>query len=138
MIDLGFILLLSAAAAGLGLALLDRLGGRPEDPIDALAMSIPLGLGALALAALGLGEVGALSRPSLAGLLGLGVVLGGCRAYGRTRRPLTPALSRGERGKENSLSPREKAGVRVFGNWLRLWWHARFCPVSLAFALVLA
>ena len=45
-------------AAGLGLRLLDRLGGRPETPADALALAVPLGLGMLALAVLGLGELG--------------------------------------------------------------------------------
>src|SRR4051794_3961652 len=34
---------------------------------------------------------------------------------GLARRPLTPALSRRERGPENSLSLRERAGVRVPG-----------------------
>ena len=45
MLDLGFVLLLTFLAAGIGLRLLDRLGGRPETPADALALAVPLGLG---------------------------------------------------------------------------------------------
>ena len=66
MLDLGFVLLLTFLAAGIGLRLLDRLGGRPETPADALALAVPLGLGILALAVLGLGELGVLNRGGLA------------------------------------------------------------------------
>src|SRR5271167_423280 len=76
MLDLGFVLLLTFLAAGIGLRLLDRLGGRPETPADALALAIPIGLGTLALAVLGLGELGTLNRGSLVILLTAGAVLG--------------------------------------------------------------
>ncbi|MEA2633036.1 MAG: hypothetical protein QOE66_3255, partial [Chloroflexota bacterium] len=76
MLDLGFLLFLTIAAAGVGLRLLDRLGGRPESPADALALAVPLGLGMLALATLGLGELGVLNRTGLAVVLAVGTVLG--------------------------------------------------------------
>jgi hypothetical protein len=69
MLDLGFILLVSFLAAGIGLRLLDNLGGRPETTADAWALAIPIGLGILALAVLGLGELGVLNRGGLAILL---------------------------------------------------------------------
>ena len=73
MLDLGFVLLLTFLAAAIGLRLLDRLGGRPETPADAFALAIPLGLGSIALATLGLGELGVLNRAGLAILLAVGV-----------------------------------------------------------------
>jgi hypothetical protein len=69
MLDLGFILLLTSIAAGLGLRLLDRLGGRPANRADALALAVPVGLGLLALATLLLGELGMLTPAGLVILL---------------------------------------------------------------------
>jgi hypothetical protein len=71
MLDLGFVWLLSAGSMGIGLRLLNRLGVLPEHPADALALAIPLGLGMLALATLGLGELGVLNVPGLTIILAL-------------------------------------------------------------------
>jgi hypothetical protein len=76
MLDVGFIMLLSVLAAGTGLWLLDRLGGRPDTLADSLALALPLGLGTFALATLALGELGLLSRGCLAALLACGFALG--------------------------------------------------------------
>src|SRR3954470_10905919 len=97
MLDLGFLSLLTIAAAGFGLRLLDRLGGRPEARADALALAIPLGLGTLALATLALGELGLLNRMGLGAVLAGGVVLGGCeigRILRRVRREDHPGPAR--------------------------------------------
>lgn len=76
MFDLAFVVVLSILAAGAGLRLLRALDSLPEHPGDALALALPIGLGGLGLAALGLGEVGWLGRP------GLLVVLAGFAAVG--------------------------------------------------------
>ena len=92
MLDLGFVLLLTFLAAGIGLRLLDRLGGRPGTPADALALAVPTGLGILALTVLGLGELGTLNRGSLAILLTAGAFLGGRAA----QKALTTAITAAE------------------------------------------
>jgi hypothetical protein len=74
MLDLGFVLLLTILAAGLGLGLLERFGGRPEMPADAVALAVPLGFGVLGLATLVLGELGGLEGKSLAILLAVAAV----------------------------------------------------------------
>jgi hypothetical protein len=76
MLDLGFLLLLTLVAAGVGLWLQGRLGGRLTAAADALALAVPLGLGLLALATLLLGEFGILGRGSLAVLLAAGLSVG--------------------------------------------------------------
>jgi hypothetical protein len=78
-LDLGFLILLAIVAAGLGFRLLEWLRATPEHPLDAWALAVPLGLGALALAVLGLAEVGALTPWAIGGLLAVGSVLGGRR-----------------------------------------------------------
>ena len=77
MLDLIFIALLTAWAAGVGLRVVARLGGVPEHPADTLALAVPAGLGLLALAALGLAEVGWLTAGGIAAVLGLGAIVGG-------------------------------------------------------------
>jgi Dolichyl-phosphate-mannose-protein mannosyltransferase len=69
MIDFGFAALLALIAAGIGRRLLDSLGQSPEDPSDALALALPLGLGLVALATLVLGQVDCLNRVGLSVLL---------------------------------------------------------------------
>ena len=91
MLDLGFVLLLTAWSAGVGLRVLDRLGQTPEHPADALALAVPLGLGMLALAALGLGEFGVLTPGRLEGRPGRGGVVArrasmACRGMARLVR----------------------------------------------------
>jgi hypothetical protein len=76
MLDLGFVILLAVWSAGVGLWVVKRLRLVPEHPWDALALAIPIGLGLLALATLGLGEVGALSRLGIGAVLGVGGVVG--------------------------------------------------------------
>ncbi|MBV8606797.1 MAG: glycosyltransferase family 39 protein, partial [Singulisphaera sp.] len=80
MLDIGFILLLAAWSAGVGLRVLGRLRQTPEHPADALALAVPLGLGMLALAALVLGEFGALTPGGLRVVLVAGALLGGREA----------------------------------------------------------
>lgn len=72
MLDLAFIALLTIWSAGAGMAILCALGTRLEHPAQTCGLAIPLGLGTLALAAAGLGELGALSRGGLIGVLAVG------------------------------------------------------------------
>src|SRR4051794_21755011 len=58
MIDLAFAAFLALIGMGAGLRILHRLGQVPEHPLDAAALSLPMGLGLLALGVLGLGELG--------------------------------------------------------------------------------
>ena len=76
-LDLGFLILLAIVSAGLGFRLLGWLRATPEHPLDVWALAVPLGLGALALAVLGLAEVGVLTPGAIAGLLAVGVLVGG-------------------------------------------------------------
>jgi hypothetical protein len=76
-LDLGFLILLAIVSAGLGFRVLGWLRATPEDPLDAWALAVPLGLGSLALGVLGLAEVGALTPRMLGVLLAGGLVLGG-------------------------------------------------------------
>jgi Dolichyl-phosphate-mannose-protein mannosyltransferase len=66
MIDLGFAAMLALVAAGAGKRLLDRLKQSPAGPLDSFALALPLGLGLISLATLGLGEIGCLNRIGLA------------------------------------------------------------------------
>jgi hypothetical protein len=86
MLDLAFVLLLILWAAGVGLRVLARLAPVPEHPADAMALAVPLGLGALALAALGLAELGALNPAGLAAVLAVGAGLGGRRGLDAAAR----------------------------------------------------
>ena len=76
MIDLGFAVFLAIVSAGVGKRILDRLGSTPEHPLDALALALPLGMGVLSLATLGLGELGRLNRVGLSVVLGLMIEIG--------------------------------------------------------------
>ena len=77
MLDLGFLILLIALAAGLGRRVVARLGGEPEHPADALALAAPVGLGLLALGALALGEIGGLTTGGIVAALAVAGVIGG-------------------------------------------------------------
>ncbi len=83
MLDLGFLGLLTCWASAVGLRLLRGFGPPPEHPNDALAFAVPLGLGSLALAVLGLGEFGLLTRAGLGAVLILGAFVGDWRALGK-------------------------------------------------------
>src|SRR5262245_60932889 len=86
MLDLGFLLLISAWSAGVGLGALRRFGPWPEHPADALALAVPLGLGMLGLAAFGLGETGALNAGGIKAVLVAGAVPGAWAGWAFLRR----------------------------------------------------
>ena len=76
MIDLAFAAFLAMIGVGVGRRILDRLGQAPEHPLDAAALSMPMGLGLMALGVLGLGELGWLNRIGLAVLLAVLMEMG--------------------------------------------------------------
>ncbi len=76
-LDLAFLILLAVASSGLGYRLLGWLRATPEHPLDAWALAVPIGLGGISLGVLGLAEVGWLTPQALAGLLVVGLVVGG-------------------------------------------------------------
>ncbi|MFO0888993.1 MAG: glycosyltransferase family 39 protein [Isosphaeraceae bacterium] len=84
MLDLCLALFLAMVAAGVGRRLLLTFGRLPEHPADAMAMAVPLGLGALSLTCLMLGEIGCLNLTGLAVLLGVAAELGLPRGLGLT------------------------------------------------------
>ena len=105
MLDLGFVGLLTIWSAGVGLWTLRRLGSTPEHPADALALAVPLGLGLLGLATLGLAEFSMLDRMGLAIVLALGggpgrrarawpAWLAGCPWLGGASDPRSGTLTR--------------------------------------------
>jgi hypothetical protein len=93
MIDLAFALFLATIGLGTGRRILDGLGQAPEHPLDAAALSMPLGLGMLALGVLGLGEVGWLNRIGLVILLAVMITVGLVPAL-QTLRELAPLARR--------------------------------------------
>jgi hypothetical protein len=76
MIDLGFAALLALVSAGFGKRILEWLRQSPERSSDALALTVPLGLGMIALATLALGALGCLNLFALAVLLAVFLELG--------------------------------------------------------------
>jgi hypothetical protein len=76
MLDLGFALLLTLLATGLGAKLLTRLDLGPSHPVDRFGLAFPLGAGLLALATLLLGEFRALNAPALAVMLAVVAEIG--------------------------------------------------------------
>lgn len=143
MVDFLFVLLLGSWSAAVGSWLLNRLGQRPDRTADALALAVPLGLGLLALCALGLSELGGLSRTGLLIVLGFAIVVCSRGAAGRawwviqhwsasnspglldrqvTSAPLVPTLCVGTR--------EPASGV---GGWLEVWrcsWRDAWIRVS--------
>ncbi|WP_435008462.1 ArnT family glycosyltransferase [Tundrisphaera lichenicola] len=111
-LDLGFLILLTVVAAGLGLRVLAALRATPEHPLDAWALAVPLGLGILALGVLGLAELGWLTTGALWGLMAVGLLAGG---QGGVTGPARAIRSYPRSGGvfSSSLSPWERAGVRV-------------------------
>jgi hypothetical protein len=94
MLDLLFLLVLTAWAALVGRRLLGGFGGPAPDTLETIALTVPLGLGVLGLATLGLGEVGCLNRLGLLAVLGLGLLVSGpeIRQWpGRPRFRLDPS-----------------------------------------------
>jgi hypothetical protein len=78
--DLLFVLGLALWSAGVGSRLLDAVRGSRVRSAESLALAVPLGLGALALATLGLGELGALNPTGLSVVLVVGVCWAGRNA----------------------------------------------------------
>jgi hypothetical protein len=76
MIDLALAAFLAFIGMGLGRRILERLGQVPDHPLDAAALSLPMGLGLMALGVLGLGELGWLNRFGLAVFLAVVMELG--------------------------------------------------------------
>jgi hypothetical protein len=101
MLDLGFVTLLALWSAGVGLWLLKWFGPWPEEPADSVALAVPLGLGVLGLAALGLGEAGALNTGRLGMVFGLGTLVGlpALRRFVRETRQRPP----GERARPEGI-----------------------------------
>ena len=97
MLDLLFLVTLSAWSVVAGLWLLRRFGPVPENRWDAVALAVPLGLGALGLAALGLGEFGRLDGRHLGqflvavGVIGLPGAMRWLRVWSRTPDEARPA-----------------------------------------------
>src|SRR5262245_11383115 len=94
MCDLGFALFLTLISAGIGVRILKGLREAPEHPLDAVAIATPLGLGALALACLRVGEVGWLNLVGFAVLLAVATELG-VLASGRLALDLVRRRERG-------------------------------------------
>ncbi len=80
MIDFGFAAFLALITLGVGKRLLDWLGQTPEHPLDAVALSMPLGMGTAALAVLALGELACLNLLGVTILLAVFTELGVTRA----------------------------------------------------------
>ncbi|AMV39615.1 phospholipid carrier-dependent glycosyltransferase [Planctomyces sp. SH-PL62] len=76
MLDLGFALLLTLLATGLGARILQKLDLSPEHPVDRFGLAFPLGAGIVALAVLLLGQFQGLNVLALAILLGIVAEIG--------------------------------------------------------------
>jgi Dolichyl-phosphate-mannose-protein mannosyltransferase len=76
MIDLAFAAFLATIGIGAGRRILDRVGETPEHPLDAAALSLPIGLGLLSLSVLALGALGWLNACGLCVLLAIMMELG--------------------------------------------------------------
>ncbi len=98
--DLLFLAILAAWSAGVGLFVLRLFGTLPRAVSDTLGLAIPLGLGLLALACLGLGELGQLHPRAIAAVVDVGAILGTFAAFRAMRRRIgetqvaTPRRSR--------------------------------------------
>src|SRR5690242_12789856 len=75
-LDVVFVAVVCVWTACVGWRSLERLGLATGHPADRLALAITLGLGMLALATLGLGELGVLNRAGLAVVTLAGCVFG--------------------------------------------------------------
>jgi hypothetical protein len=76
MLDILFLIALAVWAVGVGLRIERTFAPSPKGPADELALALPLGLGVLSLASLGLAEFGVLNRAGLGVLLAFGCLLG--------------------------------------------------------------
>ena len=109
MLDLAFIALLAAWSAIVGRAMLRCFGPIPEHRADVLALALPMGLGALAMAVLGLAELGGLGGPGLIAIAVAGLVVAWAagvfrrESRGRAERPVAQR-SRVDRGFDAALA----------------------------------
>lgn len=76
MLDLGFALLLTLLATGLGVRLLQGLGSAPSRAVDLFGLAFPLGAGLIALGVLLLGQFGGLTTIGLALMLAVVAEIG--------------------------------------------------------------
>ena len=74
MADIVFLIVLAIWSALIGRAILSKLNALPAHPVDAFGISVPLGLGVLALSALGLGEFNGLNRLGFTTVFTLGLI----------------------------------------------------------------
>ncbi|MFO0907613.1 MAG: glycosyltransferase family 39 protein [Isosphaeraceae bacterium] len=95
MLDLLFLAILTTGALAVGAWLLDRLGTHLDHALDRIALSLPLGLGVIALCMLALGELGGLTPAVLQGFSGIVAALGLIRL---------PFLVRSLRQNRNAIS----------------------------------
>ncbi|WP_422926903.1 ArnT family glycosyltransferase [Singulisphaera sp. PoT] len=109
MLDLAFMLVLTAWSLGFGLWILERFRAVPEALIDAAGLATSVGLGSLALAVLALGECHQLGRGGVLAVLSFGAVLG-IPAIARLR---LSGLSR-ERNAETRLDLLDRALLGLF------------------------
>lgn len=92
MLDLAFLLLLIAWSAAVGLAIVRRLDPEAASGPDRWAFAVPMGLGALAMLAFGLAEIGRLGR---ADLLAAGGITLGLAIAAERRRWRVPSMTGG-------------------------------------------
>ena len=112
MLDFGFALFLSLLSAGLGCRFLRWQGESPEHPLDRFGLAAPLGMGALALAALVLGQFGGLNVPGLLALLGV-VAASGLADGLRLARDLVRPPRKGSDGEPLAVADRLMAVLLV-------------------------
>jgi hypothetical protein len=111
MIDLALAAFLAFIGMGLGRRILDRLGQVPEHPLDAAALSLPMGLGVMAIGVLGLGELGWLNRFGLALLLAVVMELGIVPALRTIRELARRDPCRGDADRRGMVTGRILAGL---------------------------
>jgi hypothetical protein len=112
MLDIAFVWMLATWAAVVGLAILSRLDAVPAHRGDGMAMAIPLGLGVLSLAALGLGEIGWLDRAGLCIVFGTGIVVSSRLIFARVL-PTFP----GATGRTRPVPCRPGEALVGYGQW---------------------
>ena len=89
LLDLGFLIVFTLGATGLGLVLLRPFRVGPAAISDRLALALPLGLGTQGLTVFGLGQVGGLTPGALAAVVGLSCL--GWLFRGRRETPEKPS-----------------------------------------------
>jgi hypothetical protein len=109
MIDLLFAGFLALIGLGTGKRVLDWFGQTPEHRLDAIALSLPLGMGLMSLGTLAVGAMGWLNRLGLCLLLAIWMELGLCPAIQFLR-----TLGRGWRDLDNDRDRSATGRVMAF------------------------